>query len=60
MSAGDLNWDLLPDAVLEAFIERLHLVEMLLRLRPASAGAPVPASSHGIPPTIGSDEAAEA
>ena len=30
MSAGDLNWEQLPEAVVEAFIERLHLVEILL------------------------------
>ena len=30
MSAGNLNWDQLPEAVVEAFSERLHLVEMLL------------------------------
>ena len=30
MSAAGIDWDQLPDAVVEAFIERLHLVEMLL------------------------------
>ena len=30
MSAGDLNWDQLAEAVVEAFNERPHLVEMLL------------------------------
>ena len=30
MSAGDLDWEQLPDAVVEAFSERLYLVEMLL------------------------------
>ena len=30
MSAADLDWERLPDAVVEAFSERLHLVEMLL------------------------------
>ena len=30
MSGGDLNWEQLPEAVVEAFSERLHLVEMLL------------------------------
>ena len=30
MSAGDLHWEQLPEAVVEAFSERLHLVELLL------------------------------
>lgn len=30
MSGGDLNWEQLPEAVVEAFNERLYLVEMLL------------------------------
>ena len=30
MSAGDIDWNQLPDAVVEAFSERLHLVEVLL------------------------------
>ena len=30
MSAAGIDWEQLPDAVVEAFIERLHLVEMLL------------------------------
>ena len=30
MSAGDLHWDQLPEAVVAAFSERLHLVELLL------------------------------
>ena len=30
MSAGNLNWDQLPEAVVDAFNERLYLVELLL------------------------------
>ena len=30
MSAAGIDWEQLPDAVVEAFSERLHLVEMLL------------------------------
>ena len=30
MSAAGIDWEQLPDAVVEAFIERLHLVEILL------------------------------
>ena len=30
MSAGNLNWDQLPEAVVDAFSERLYLVELLL------------------------------
>ena len=30
MSAADLDWEQLPEAIVEAFSERLHLVELLL------------------------------
>ena len=46
MRAPDLDWEQFPDAVVEAFIERLHLVEMLFHpLLPAADSKPARSAS---------------